>query len=186
MRIHRVVAIGLAALAGTVIAGVASAAPGKSADTEVLPGTASVVICHAAGNSFTRNEVNVSSIVNKEGHGSHLNDIVPPFRYQLSTGAPVGEYPGRNWNIETEAIWINGCSRPPPPSGKIVVFACVEDHGSSFDATFGYKSSVGEVTIPVGSANGFSPSPVDRGQVTHFKEGEVLGAFTVREISEPQ
>jgi hypothetical protein len=174
--------VGVLPLANAPIAG---AAPGDPSQ-EVLPGTASVVICHATGNSFTRNEVNVSSIVNKEGHGGHANDIIPPFRYQLSPAEDVRHYPGKNWDEQGEAIWTNGCSRPPPPTGEIEVFACVDVHDGGFDAKFGYNSSAGEVVIPAGPANGFSPGPVARGQVTEFSGGYVLAAFTVEHITEPE
>lgn len=164
----------------------ADAAPKGLREAEVLPGTASVVICHATGNAFTRNEVNVSSIANKEGHGGHANNIIPPFSYRLSPTEAVQHYPGRNWNEEGQAIWANGCSRPPPPSGTIQVFACVDVHNGTFDAKFGYKSDAGPVEIPRGPANGFSPAPVDRGQVTRFSDGYVLDAFAVRNITEPE
>lgn len=161
----------------------ASAAAEGAGEPEVLPGTASVVICHATGNSFTRNEVNVSSIVNREGHGAHANNIIPAFYYRLAPAEDPQHYPGKNWDEEGEAIWANGCSRPRPPSGTIEVFACVNDHGATFDATFGYNSSAGPVEIPAGPTNGFSPAPVDRGQVTEFSRGYVLAAFEVKGIA---
>lgn len=177
-----VVLVGVLPLAAVPHAGAAPSEPSQ----EVLPGTASVVICHAAGNSFTRNEVNVSSIVNREGHGGHANDIVPPFHYRLSPTEGVRHYPGRNWDEQGEAIWTNGCVRPPPPAGEIDVFACVDVHDGSFDAQFGYNSSAGAVEIPRGPANGFSPAPVDRGQATRFSDGYVLAAFRVQDITESE
>lgn len=179
---------GLAVLAGllTLAAAPAAAAAAKQPRAEALPGTASVVICHATGNAFTRNEVNVSSIVNKEGHGAHANDIIPPFSYRLSPTEDVQRYQGRNWNEEGEAIWTDGCSRPTPSSGTIEVFACVDVHGATFDAKFGYNSNAGPVAIPAGPSNGFSPAPVDRGQVTELSDGYVLDAFSVRGIAEPE
>lgn len=182
MRCAWVVLVGVLSLAGVPVAGAAPSDPSQ----EVLPGTASVVICHAAGNSFTRNEVNVSSIVNREGHGGHANDIIPPFRYRLSPGEEVQRFSGKNWDERGEEIWTNGCVRPRPPSGEIEVFACVDVHDGGFDARFGYNSSAGGVEIPRGPANGFSPAPLDRGQVTRFSDGYVLAAFGVRDVTEPE
>lgn len=180
---YRLLLLGLLTL---VSAAIADAAPREPREPEVLPGTASVVLCHAAGNSFTRVEANISSIVNNEGHGGHVNNVIPPFSYRLSPAEDARHYPGRNWDEEGQAIWANGCSRPRPPTGKIEVFACVDVHGAAFDAKFGYNGNAGPIEIPAGPSNGFSPAPVDRGQVTRFSDGYVLAAFTVKDIVEPE
>ena len=76
--------------------------------------------------------------------------------------------------------------RPPDPVGEpIGVFVdCVEDHGATYDAVFGYQNQNEDaVRIPAGGANGFRPAPVDRGQVTEFLPGNVQRAFTVEGIA---
>ena len=50
----------------------------------------------------------------------------------------------------------------------------------SYSALFGYKNeNKASVTIPVGSNNKFSPSPINRGQTSVFKPGRIVGAFRV-------
>jgi hypothetical protein len=153
-----------------------------------------IVVCHATGNGgFVSVDVAVDNIITGQGHGSHPNDIIPPFPYQLSNG-DTGFYPGHNWDTG-QAIWVNGCVRPPPPSGQIEVHvACVDVHADgTYDVSFGYVSSApGSVTIPVGSGaateNYFSSSPPgtseNRGQVTTFTNGTVLHAFTVHGVTD--
>ena len=147
-----------------------------------------VVVCHATGNGgFVSVNVAVDDIVTGQGHGSHPRDIIPPFNYHLSNGA-TGSYPGHNWDATGQGIWNNGCVRPPPPTGQIHVFvSCVDAHGSTYDATFGYLSSAsGDVTIPVGTNNFFSPGSQGRGQGTVFSPGTVLHSFTVSGITDSQ
>ena len=46
---------------------------------------------------------------------------------------------------------------------------------------FGYMNRhTGEVTVPMGSENGFEPGPVDRGQPTNFLPGRQRHVFTVK------
>jgi hypothetical protein len=79
------------------------------------------------------------------------------------------------------------CAGPLPPEPPVetsqpigVFVACVTDHGSTYDAQFGYQNdNAGVVEIPVGSANHFAPAPADRGQTTAFQQGNVQQAFTV-------
>jgi hypothetical protein len=154
----------------------------------ILRSPEKVVVCHATGNGgFVSVNVAVDNIITGQGHGSHPNDIIPPFDYRLSNGQ-TGSYPGHNWDATGQAIWNNGCVRPPPPTGQIHVFvSCVDVHGSTYDATFGYLSSTsGDVTIPVGTNNFFSPGNQGRGQVTVFSPGTVLQSFTVSGITDPR
>jgi hypothetical protein len=75
---------------------------------------------------------------------------------------------------------------PPDPDGEpIGVFVdCVRNNGATYDAVFGYQNqSEDTVTIAAGSANGFRPAPVERGQVTEFLPGNVQQAFVVRGIA---
>ena len=102
----------------------------------------------------------------------------------------------------TNLVWIlNGktstasssfttrCSEPPPlpptetdePIGVFV--SCVTSHGATYDATYGYQNdSHSTVAVAAGSANGFTPAPTDRGQVTQFLSGNVQQAFTVKGV----
>jgi hypothetical protein len=64
-----------------------------------------------------------------------------------------------------------------------VFVTCVTDHGSSFDAVFGYDSeNIAPQTIPIGDANHFSPAPGDRGQPTTFSPGRHTEAVKVTGI----
>ncbi|MGH9568872.1 MAG: hypothetical protein ACRD4F_04500, partial [Candidatus Angelobacter sp.] len=58
---------------------------------------------------------------------------------------------------------------------------CVVNNGNgSYTAQFGYENlNTGAVNIPVGSSNGFSPTPADRGQPTVFQPGRQRSAFSV-------
>jgi len=60
---------------------------------------------------------------------------------------------------------------------------CVENAGGSFDATFGYDNPGAETTVPIGTANSFSPAPDDRGQPTTFASGSQASAVTVARIA---
>jgi hypothetical protein len=64
-----------------------------------------------------------------------------------------------------------------------VSVTCVLDHGSTYDATFGYENdNPGGEMVPVGDANNFSPGARDRGQPTTFAPGTVDDAVTVKGI----
>ena len=82
----------------------------------------------------------------------------------------------------------NCTEQPPTPPTEtdqpIGVFVdCVDPHGATYDATFGYQNdNRSAVSIPVGSANAFAPTPEGRGQVTQFQPGNVQAAFTVEGI----
>ena len=75
---------------------------------------------------------------------------------------------------------------PPDPAGEpIGVFVdCVQDTGTTYDVVFGYQNQNEDaVRIPAGAANGFRPTPGDRGQVTEFLPGNVQRAFTVEGVA---
>ncbi|MEO5691243.1 MAG: hypothetical protein ABIQ64_03595 [Candidatus Saccharimonadales bacterium] len=72
-----------------------------------------VDICHSAGQSgkYTINNIDTSAIDelnnpdSNNGHGTHENDIIPPF-----TSSPDNVvYPGKNWNETTQAIYEKDC-----------------------------------------------------------------------------
>jgi len=65
-----------------------------------------------------------------------------------------------------------------------VSVACVTNHGSHYDASFGYvNDNVDVVSVPVGSANAVSPGPAGQGQPDTFNPGFVRIAFTVHGVS---
>ncbi|MFC1710506.1 hypothetical protein ACFL0F_02515, partial [Patescibacteria group bacterium] len=85
-------------------------------------GTDKVTICHATSshsNPYIENQPSKSGDVS--GHDNHngpiwypgitvtWGDIIPPFDYD------GGSYPGKNWTIEGQAIWNNGCNIPGQP-----------------------------------------------------------------------
>jgi uncharacterized protein (DUF2249 family) len=88
--------------------------------------------------------------------------------------------PHQAMTAEAMASFATKCSQP----AKIGIFVrCVTNNGSTFDATFGYQSdNLTPVTVPVGEANKFSPTPQDRGQTTVFQPGNTQEAFTVKGI----
>lgn len=62
------------------------------------------------------------------------------------------------------------------------ILECVfHDTGTGqYNALWGYNNTSGSVeTIPIGSSNGFSPSPQSRGQPTAFRPGQNDGVFVV-------
>jgi uncharacterized repeat protein (TIGR01451 family) len=167
--------------AGAVIGSQAQRVPPGE---EILEAGDHIHICHALGNGgFNDPYPSVSNVIAEHGHTSHLLDIIPPFFHRTHQGEVV-HYPGKNWDATGQAIWMNGCSRPVPPSGHIEVFVtCVDVHGATYDATFGYKSSTA-VTIAAGPNNEVQPDGPDRGQVTTFQSSYVLAAFTVTGVAD--
>ena len=69
-------------------------------------------LCHATGsetNPYVMITVSHKSIVKDAGHGSHDDDIIPPFAYQPHRGAESAIYPGLNWDAEGQELFANGC-----------------------------------------------------------------------------
>src|SRR5690242_17787407 len=78
-----------------------------------------IEICHATNsNSNPYNSANADQSADVGGHDGHngpvwfdgidvsWGDIIPPFDYD------GGSYPGKNWTVEGQAIWNNGCEVP--------------------------------------------------------------------------
>jgi hypothetical protein len=178
----------LALAAALIMACVGLAGAADSSAVTGLRSAKHVVICHELGNGgWVRIAPSVQGVLSAHAH--HPRDIIPPFDYQLSTGK-TGHFPGLNWDAEGQVIWENGCVLPArSPANALaaehigVFVTCVDVGASTYDATFGYQSNnATDVSIAVGSANGFSPAPANRGQVTVFGPGEVANAFTVAGI----
>lgn len=179
---RRVIPLAAAGLAAC--AGIASAALTQGPGVPLVRGATKVTICHATAsdsNPYVQLQVDDDSIV-KEGHGDHPDDIIPPFDYVDDKGKPQ-HYPGKNWPSQ---IWRDGCEvkpTPPPQPRPVQLFVkCVDNNGATFRAVFGYSNpNETAVTVSVGSANGFSPAPINRGQPTTFQPGTVESAVTVTE-----
>lgn len=169
-----------AILVAVISAVCAGMAVGAVQHSPRLRGAEHIRICHALGNGgWILIEPSVAGVLS--GHEGHPRDIIPPFDYELN--GREGHFPGLNWT-GGQTTWENGCVRPAPPPGQIRVFVtCVDAGASTYDARFGYQSANdGNVSIAVGSDNGFSPAPEDRGQATVFLPGEVGSAFNVNNI----
>jgi uncharacterized repeat protein (TIGR01451 family) len=158
-----------------IVAGLATAAVRHSQQEPVKK----VVICHwNESGKWVQNEVSVNSIIGNNGHEQHPKDIIPPFEHE------DGSFPGLNWDDTGIPIYENGCKEPEPQPQPIGVFvSCTAANGTSYTATFGYNSAdAADVTIAIGSANGITPEPVNRGQPTVFHHGQVTAAFSVAGI----
>ncbi len=82
------------------------------------------------------------------------------------------------------ALILPGFSEAHTDNHKAPVYPILEcvtaGANGSYTALFGYKNENSfTVTIPIGSNNKFSPSPIDRGQTTVFKPGRIVEAFRV-------
>ena len=66
------------------------------------------------------------------------------------------------------------------PSVVPLLQCVVKNANGTYTASFGYDNSTSAVlTIPVGSANYFTPGNANRGQTTVFQRGRVNNAFSV-------
>jgi uncharacterized repeat protein (TIGR01451 family) len=121
----------------------------------------------------------VDSILDpKTGHDKHPDDIIPPFDYVPRPGEN-GDYPGKNWTDENQAIWAFDCD-PSAVKDVTPTVECVEVRAPGLVAHFGYRNSEDSaVTIPVGRANTFVPPPEDRAQPHVFQPGTHADEFTV-------
>jgi uncharacterized repeat protein (TIGR01451 family) len=181
----RWVALALVVAALAALAGVAAAALTQGPGIPLVRGATKVTICHATSsdsNPYNQIQVDDDSIV-KKGHGDHPDDIIPPFDYVDDSGHQQ-HYPGKNWDSTGQAIWGNGCNIPTPPTPQPhpvqPLVKCVDVHGATFQAVFGYANPNQQaVTVAVGSGNSFTPDPANRGQPTTFQPGTVESAVTV-------
>jgi len=91
------------------------------------------------------------------------------------------------WTVDARSTTADTGDRACAPASTTkpirVAVDCVTKNATTYDATFAYdnQNAVAE-TIAVGSANYFSPPPIDRGQTTSFQPGPHHGAFTVTGI----
>jgi uncharacterized repeat protein (TIGR01451 family) len=181
----RALALGPAVAGLAASTGLAAGALTQPPGVPLVQGATKIRICHATGsatNPYLEENPDDDSIVTENGHDSHPGDIIPPFDY--IDDDQQQHYPGKNWDATGTAIWLNGCNVPPPPTPQPLPIQlsgkCVDVSGSTFRAVFGYTNPNDEqVTVPLGSANSFSPDPSDRGQPDKFEPGTAESAVTV-------
>jgi uncharacterized repeat protein (TIGR01451 family) len=172
------------ALAGLGLAatGLAAAALTQGPGIPLVSGAEKVAICHATfGEKIPYVQLSVDDdAIFHEGHDSHPDDIIPPF--DCVEGGATKHYPGKNWPGQ-KPTWENGCNPVAPgptPLPIQPIVRCVDDNGATFQAVFGYANpNTVSATVPVGSANSFSPDPSNRNQPTTFLPGTVESAITV-------
>jgi uncharacterized repeat protein (TIGR01451 family) len=183
-RVLPLAAAGLVACVGVAAAALTQGRPGVPV---LRDPQANVTLCHATSsedNPYNQERVDADAVVKPNGHNDHPEDIIPPFDW-VDHGGVTHHYPGKNWDAEGQAIWLNGCEilEPEPTPLPVQPFVkCVDANGSTFQAIFGYTNPNQQaVTVAVGSRNSFAPSPTDRGQPTTFQPGTVESAVTVTE-----
>lgn len=98
---------------------------GSISDDVQLGSQDSIQICHSAnGKNYVQNAPNVDAFVNlyendKNGHHDHDYDIIPAFFYNI--GGEAGYYPGKNWDVDGQAVWNNSCQDPDGYYGHITL-----------------------------------------------------------------
>jgi len=119
----------------------------------------------------------------------------PPSAFQVGGGEfTVSGIPNSTdlaWTLTSDqtrtatasAGFATKCTPPPNPQPQpiSVSVTCIQKHGSTFDATFGYVNPNGSpVDIPAGVDNKVTVGGVDgSGQPTTFVVGPVTNAFTI-------
>ena len=113
--------------------------------------------------------------------GDHLNAFTVDGIAAGSLASWVVTYAGAKRFATTTGL--PACSEGPQPVQPIGIFACVIDHGGTFDAVFGYDNdNPVDISAPIGLENHFLPHPQDRGQPTVFNPGRHEAAFVVHGI----
>jgi uncharacterized repeat protein (TIGR01451 family) len=163
----------------------------------------SVKCVDSAGGSFDATFAyanSASSVVTIQG-GTSNNSLspalaTPPSTFQPGsgeftvTGIPNGT--SLTWTLVTDqtrtatatASSTPACTTPPGPQPITVSVTCVQDHGSTFDATFGYVNANGApVDIPAGPDNQVTVRIArSSAQPTTFQPGTVTNAFTATNV----
>jgi uncharacterized repeat protein (TIGR01451 family) len=106
------------------------------------------------------------------------------------SGVPSGSvvvwavtHAGATRSATAAAAFPEKCAAAPPPTQPVGIFACVTDHGNTYDVVFGYENdNPVDVVVPIGLANRVVPEPQNRGQPTVFSPGRNESAFTVRGV----
>jgi uncharacterized repeat protein (TIGR01451 family) len=140
-----------------------------------------VTICHhdeSESHPYVQIQVDYDSIFKENGHGSHPEDIIPPFDY-VKDGVE-GHYDGLNWPAG-EGTWANGCAVPGSTDLPIQPFVkCVDVAGATLTAVFGYSNpNAAAVDINPNSNNNVISPGGNVGQPGTFLPGTVESAVTV-------
>jgi hypothetical protein len=105
-----------------------------------------IEICHATAsnsNPYTSPEVSVDSIITNDpnGHGTHVDDIIPPFDY-IKQGVP-GSYPGKNWDAYGQWLYEHNCSNDVIGTEPVITQAVCTAEGQVGDAKYVIPSILG-------------------------------------------
>lgn len=117
----------------------------------------------------------------------------PPSAFQAGSGeftvGGISNGAALTWTLTTDekrtatatADVADKCSAAPSPQPIAVSVTCIADHGSTFDATFGYVNPNGSpVDIPSGAENNVTVAgTAGDGQPTTFQPGTQTQAFTI-------
>jgi hypothetical protein len=98
---------------------------------------------------------------------------------QIGTASYHGAFFGKSLTLQADVKVLH---RGIPGTSVAPVAECVIPQADgSYKAVFGYQSSslFGDITIPVGANNAFSPGSNNRGQPTTFKPGRKTAQFIV-------
>ena len=144
----------LATLMGVVAFSFITIAPAQASD----PGK--VTICHATGNDnkYVSIAVSKNSIVKNDGseggHGTHSDDIIPPFSYN-NGGNDHGMYAGKNWVSDAvgNPFIANNCTSTGTILTPNLAIATVQ-------ATCTNTTAAGLVKVPSQPANITAGEPV--------------------------
>src|SRR5215471_15729830 len=111
-RLTRVASM-LAVVALAAVPAVTAADDGDNQDT--------VGICHYANGKYEQAQARETDFYGEgqQGHGTHPQDIVPPFVIEDPRPGDPSSFPGRNWDSEGQSILSNGCVTQPPVQKKV-------------------------------------------------------------------
>ncbi len=127
----------LAAAAGVSVAALAAIPAVMAAGGE---GGETVGICEAVGGGHyelgTASETDFNGSLS--GHGTHADDIVPPFTIENPGPDDPSSFPGRNWDDQGQPILNHGCEpeppapEPPDPSKKVRICHASSSHSNPY------------------------------------------------------
>ena len=99
-----------------------------------------VGICHALGGGrydFVQ-ALETDFFGDLAGHGTHADDIVPPFTIDEPGNEDPGSFAGRNWDDSGQQIYNHGCTSEPPaplppePSKKVRICHATSSHSNPY------------------------------------------------------
>jgi Domain of unknown function DUF11 len=121
------VGLGIAALAATAVM------------AETGGGAGTVLICHSdGGGNYTATTAPKTDFYGTlSGHGTHADDIVPPFTIDNPGPNDPSSYDGRNWGVAGQLIYNRGCAsvpqeNPEEPSKKVEICHATDSHTNPY------------------------------------------------------